>query len=220
EEIPLAAYQRYRLFLQQVQLRRGSQARRYVLKGQLIHLQYLDELRSVFPDARVIWCHRPAEQVVGSLCSLRKSQQEVFLSVAPDRSEVGRGVLKYLSVALGRAGEVLQQAETTEHLVHVQYESLVADPVAVVEKIYESYGWRVSEEHREAMEMYLAEAVAQRSRSEIGKKRYHDASLSSYGLSGPLVRQAFRRHGHAARFSDLRLAFQGTCGVLRHSELQ
>eukprot|EP00913_Durusdinium_trenchii_P000765 g714.t1 len=70
------------------------------------------------------------------------------------------------------------------------------------------------------MEMYLAEAVAQRSRSEIGKKRYHDASLSSYGLSGPLVRQAFRRHGHAARFSDLRLAFQGTCGVLRHSELQ
>eukprot|EP00435_Cladocopium_sp_Y103_P043196 s3247_g12.t1 len=87
EEIPLAAYQRYHLYLQQVQLRRGSMQKRFVLKGQLIHLHYMAQLRSVFPSAHVVWSHRPAEEVVGSLCSLRKSQQEVFLNEAPDKCE-------------------------------------------------------------------------------------------------------------------------------------
>ncbi|CAJ1453849.1 unnamed protein product [Effrenium voratum] len=111
EEISLAAYQRYRAFLQQVQLRRGSERRRYVLKGQLLHLHFLPQLRAVFPDARVIWLHRPAEQVVGSLCSLRRSQQEVFLRRPHDKLEVGRGALRYLSDALERASGALPKNE-------------------------------------------------------------------------------------------------------------
>ena len=222
EEIPLAAYQRYRLYLQQVQLRRGSEEKRFVLKGQLIHLQYLTQLRSVFPEAYVVWSHRPAEEVVGSLCSLRKSQQEVFLDEHPNKQEVGAGVLKYLSDALDRAGEALEQKVTkesiAERLVHVEYESLVADPVRVVEQIYESFGWQMSLEHRQAMEEYLLMSLAERSRALPGKERYHDASLSSYGLSGHLVREFLGRTLHTERFSELSRSF-GNRGVMRHGQL-
>jgi len=222
--IPEAAYEYYRLFLQQVQLRRGTQDQHYVLKGQLLHLQYMSQLRSAFPEARVIWAHRPAEQVVGSLCSLRRSQHEVFLSEGPDLKEVGYGVLSYLSDALTRAGAALEADECNpkaQDLLHVQYESLVANPVAVVEEIYGSWGLKVSPEFREAMEQYLERSHAERSKSAHRRHVFHDASLSRYGLDKELVRGHFTSQGSAAEyFADMGTAFQGTSGVLRHSALR
>mmetsp|Transcript_64885 Transcript_64885/g.152570 ORF Transcript_64885/g.152570 Transcript_64885/m.152570 type:complete len:462 (-) Transcript_64885:115-1500(-) len=213
KEIPLAAYERYRSFLQQVQKRRKSEEKRYVLKGQLLHLQYMAQLRSAFPEAKVIWSHRPVEQVVGSLCSLRRSQQEVFLRDPPDKAEVGRGVLKYLADALERARDALKDEKCKESLIHVRYESLVEDPVAVVEQIYAAWGWQVSEAHRQAMERYLEQSLSQRSRAEGGRSRYHDASLASYGLTEHAVRRHFRQVDFG------RDAFEGSQAVVRHSEL-
>eukprot|EP00930_Biecheleria_cincta_P043113 TRINITY_DN29640_c0_g1_i1.p1 TRINITY_DN29640_c0_g1~~TRINITY_DN29640_c0_g1_i1.p1 ORF type:complete len:493 (+),score=69.76 TRINITY_DN29640_c0_g1_i1:75-1481(+) len=219
--IPMAAYERYRLFLKQVQVRRGSEEKHYVLKGQLLHLQYMAQLKTVFPDARVVWAHRPAEQVVGSLCSLRRSQQEVFLSEPPSLQQVGQGVLSYLSNALQRASRELgmYSKDDAMPLVHVEYKSLVADPVFVVEEIYKSWGWEVSSAHREAMEQYLERSIQERSKGADRREEYHRASLDRYGLTTESVAEHFERLDHGARaFAGIGAAFRGSCGVLKHSD--
>lgn len=203
EDIPTAAYQRYRSFLQQVQVRRGSESQRFVLKGQLVHLQYLAQLRQAFPEAKVVWSHRPVEEVVGSLCSLRRSQLEVFLADSPNKEEVGNGVVKYLFDALQRAREALKDTQC-ESLVHVRYENLVDNPVEVVEDIYASFGWQVSAAHREAMKMYIEQSRTRRKRNQTGRSRYHDASLSSYGLSENMVRRHFSSAGFGNIFDKSR----------------
>lgn len=225
--IPAAAYEGYREFLQQVQVRRDSVERRYVLKGQLLHLQFLEHLRTAFPTAQVVWTHRPAAEVVGSLCSLRRSQHEVLLQGPVDHHKIGHGVLEYLSTALVRAGAALgkdsqapqkEAGTATPPLLHVQYEALVNDPVSVVEAIYENWGWEVKPAHREAMERYLQQSYAERRKDGHGRKRYHDASLGRYGLSREQVHVHFATRGSMVRrFADMRSAFEGSKGVLPHS---
>ncbi|CAE8625043.1 unnamed protein product [Polarella glacialis] len=220
EAIPQGAYHRYRLFLQQVQMRRGSQEQHYVLKGQLLHLQYLAQLQSAFPDARVVWTHRPAAQVVGSLCSLRRSQLAVFLKDEPVLEEVGAGVLQYLSDALTRAAAALEaEKHWGKEPLHVQYEALVQNPVAVVEQIYASWGRSVSDAHREVMERYLERSLEDRGRAGKDRAKYHDASLETYGLSKELVRSHFSSGSSSNCFADIGALFQSTGGVLRHSDL-
>lgn len=219
--IPIAAYDRYRLFLKQVQMRRGSEKKHYVLKGQLLHLQYMAQLKTVFPDAHIVWAHRPAEQVVGSLCSLRRSQQEMFLSELPQLQEVGQGVLSYLSDALQRASKEIGAwaKDDAMPLVHVEYKSLVADPVSAVEEIYKCWGWKVSPSHREAMKQYLERSLRERSERSDRRADYHHASLDRYGLTTESVAEHFERLDPLTRvFTDIGASFRATRGVLKHTE--
>ncbi|MEJ8671344.1 sulfotransferase [Streptomyces sp. MS1.AVA.1] len=50
-------------------LQYGRPRRRWILKSPL-HLGNLDALRTVFPDATIVWCHRDPVTAVASFCSL------------------------------------------------------------------------------------------------------------------------------------------------------
>lgn len=221
--IPEEAYGSYRQFLQQVQVRRDSSEKRYVLKGQLLHLQYLEALCSVFPDAKLVWTHRPPSEVVGSLCSLRRSQHEVLTAHPVDPNDVGRGTLEYLSGALVEASRALEHPclqagpASADKLLHVQYQTLVADPIRIVEAVYESWGWQVSPAHRDAMERYLDKSYQMRSRRGKDRSLFHDASLERYGLTAEEVDQHFVARG-VASIASMGSVFNGSAGVVRHSE--
>jgi len=221
-EIPEGAYSNYRVFLQQVQARRGSVGQHYVLKGQLLHLQYLDALRCTFPEARIVWTHRPPAEVVGSLCSLRRSQQEIFTKGPVNLAEVGQGVLDYLSGALEQAQKALAKpAQTTVEapVMHVHYEALVKDPIRTVEELYMSWGWEVSPAHRAAMEAYLTRSLDSRAKKGKDRAHYHDAKLERYGLSLEKVSAHFAVQGVEHLASVATTAFHNTSGVVPHSKV-
>lgn len=211
------AYLRYRQFLQQVQVRRGTTGRHYVLKGQLLHLQYLEALLQAFPDARLVWTHRPPEEVVGSLCSLRRSQQEIFTSCDVDLREVGQGALEYLSDALVGARDALAsrgaQGAGPQTLAHVHYDALVKQPIQVVEELYRSWGSEVSPAHREAMESYLAASLESRSRAKKERGLYHKPDLAMYGLSPEAVHRHFEGRG-VQGLAEMAGTFAGSRGVV------
>ncbi len=88
-------YQRHRRNLQLIGL--NDPEKRWVLKNPS-HLFALDALFATYPDALVIQCHRPAETIMASMCSLAQHTTEGWSQhassvrpSAPIRWRHGRG---------------------------------------------------------------------------------------------------------------------------------
>ncbi|QIK68684.1 sulfotransferase [Nocardioides sp. HDW12B] len=174
------AYARYRRNLQLIGL--NDPGRRWVLKNPS-HLDALDALMAVFPDALVVQTHRDPVTCVGSACSLAatttRGWSEVFVG-----ERLGRDVLASLS----REAEVFAEARgryDAAQFVDVAYDDLVGDPVGTVRGVHDAFDlpWdddvasAVAEEHR-------------RSREGPRAPRHH-YDLADYGLTAEQVRAAF-----------------------------
>jgi len=77
----IRSYQYYRLQLQLLTWK--FPGRRLILKSPM-HLQSLNTLFQVFPDASVIWCHRDPRSVVPSWCKLNRIDGEIYNSVSSE----------------------------------------------------------------------------------------------------------------------------------------
>ena len=71
-------YQRHRKNLQLIGL--NEPEKRWVLKNPS-HLFALDALFATYPDALVVQCHRPAETIMASMCSLAQHTTEGWSNV-------------------------------------------------------------------------------------------------------------------------------------------
>ncbi|MDF3143828.1 sulfotransferase, partial [Streptomyces sp. T21Q-yed] len=81
-------------------LQHGRPRRRWILKSPM-HLGNLDALRTVFPDATIVWCHRDPVTVVASFCSL--IEHGMAVSTRPlDLHRIGTLWLDLLSHAMTR----------------------------------------------------------------------------------------------------------------------
>jgi hypothetical protein len=122
-----ASYEYYRRQLQVLSWK--FPGRRLILKSPM-HLQSLDALFRVLPDARVVWCHREPRNVVLSWCHLNRIDGEIYNDASADGARrLGPSVLHWLGTELDRALDVLP-ALPAEQVAHVSYRESVADPVA------------------------------------------------------------------------------------------
>ncbi|MGE0221336.1 sulfotransferase family protein [Mycolicibacterium sp.] len=173
-------YQRHRRNLQLIGL--NDREKRWVLKNPS-HLFALDALLATYPDALVIQCHRPAETIMASMCSLAQHTtagwSEVFVgdTIGADSLETwSRGLERFQAV---RAGHDPAQ------FYDMDYFELIADPVSTVEGIYRYFGIEMTEAARAAM-------VASHAESQQGPRApKHTYSLDDYGLSTEQVRARF-----------------------------
>ena len=174
------AYERYRRNLQLIGL--NDVGRRWVLKNPS-HLDALDALMTVFPDALVVQTHRDPVTCVGSACSLAATSTRGWSDVFVGE-RLGRDVL----TALSREAEVFAEARSrydSAQFVDVEYADLVADPVGTVHGVYDAFGlpWddtvagAVTEEHRRSREGPRAPR--------------HTYDLADHGLTESQVRSAF-----------------------------
>ncbi|MEV0176872.1 sulfotransferase [Streptomyces sp. NPDC050803] len=161
-------------------LQYGRPRRRWVLKSPM-HLEHLPALRTVFPDATIVWTHRDPVTVMASFCSL--VEHGMGLSVRPlDLHGIGATWLELL----GRSAErgIAARADIPpESLVDVPYSWLGADPATGgVPKLYAAVGarWTDAEAAR------LPGVVARPKGS-----RPHRYDLSRYGLTRADVETAF-----------------------------
>ena len=100
--------------------------KQWVLKCRL-HMMCIDEIKSIYPDSKLIWCHRHPCSTVPSLCSFLKGcHQTYFEDSCFDDFTLGQVVKKttenWLKFA-PKSGLLCQ---------HVMYNKLTENPIEVI----------------------------------------------------------------------------------------
>ena len=130
-----AAYRYYKKVLSYLysQHRQG----RWILKTPQ-HMEHLNELFAVFPDARVIQTHRDPVRVIASFCSMIAHAYGIF-SDEVDPAEIGRHWSAKAVLMVKRSLEA-RENYPPDRFIDIAYRDIVDDPESAVRKIYETLG--------------------------------------------------------------------------------
>ncbi len=167
-------YDWHKRHLQTLQWVAGRPTTRWVVKAPS-HLSALPLLFATYPDARVVISHRDPLRVVGSLADLMATlhwmhSDQVDYDVLVEFLAMGLELQMDAVTAERDAGEI-----PDGQITDVRYQDLIADPTAVVEQLYSSWGLDISDEFRSRLESYLAARHTNRARG-------HDYSFADTGL--------------------------------------
>jgi hypothetical protein len=178
----LPAYRYMKKLLQLLQWQRPG--KRWVLKSPH-HLEYLDALVTVFPEARIIHTHRDPAVTQASFCSMIAHGRGVF-SDAVDPEEIGREWLRKVGRLVKRALEARRRLGE-DRFLDVYYRDLVRDPMRQIERVYGFIGLSLSGETREKIEL---------ARSSNVRHRYgiHNYRLEDFGLTRKMVAEEFAEY--------------------------
>jgi hypothetical protein len=173
-------YQRHRRNLQLIGL--NEPEKRWVLKNPS-HLFALDALFATYPDALVIQCHRPAETIMASMCSLAQhttdgwSQRFVGETIGADALETwSRGLERFNAV---------RATQNPAQFCDVDYVELFRDPIGTVATIYQHFGIELTDDARAAIEATDEES------KQGPRAPKHEYSLADYGLTTDQVKERF-----------------------------
>jgi len=176
-----ASYQRHRRNLQLIGL--NDPEKRWVLKNPS-HLFALDALFANYPDALVIQCHRPAETIMASMCSLAQHTTAGWSNTFVGAT-IGADSLDTWSRGLERFNAV-RANQNPDQFYDVDYSRLIRDPLGAVDDIYSHFGIEMTDEARAAIE-------ATHEQSKRGPRApKHTYSLADYGLTEDQVKDRFR----------------------------
>jgi hypothetical protein len=185
------AYRFHRRFLQHLQHHASPRANppRWVLKCP-DHLFALEAIRSVYPDARLVFVHRDPVKVLLSVAKLTEVVRRPFTRRL-DRGEIGQEEsLRWLE-GTQRMVSVGDDAGLPESVCHVHYLDLVSDPVSTVEQVYGHFGMALPSAAARGMERH----VAAQPNGGYGRHAYH---FEDHGLDADTERNKFR--GYMLRF--------------------
>jgi hypothetical protein len=173
------AYEYHRQFLQHLQFRRA--ARRWVLKAPT-HMFALPALLSVYPDALFVQTHRTPVEAMASVSSLVTILRSAFSDLV-DPFTVCREAIHYWSTTVNK---FLSERDrlANNRICDLQFDQICREPMAAVRQIYDHFGWSLSKETQERMDVLVAGHV----RRQPGNHRYH---LSQFGSSAEEVLKAF-----------------------------
>jgi hypothetical protein len=173
------AYRGYRRTLQYLQWQRPGGP--WVLKTPH-HMEHLDVLLEIFPDARVLQTLRDPAKVLASFCSMMAHSRGVF-SDGVDPHEVGRHWL-HKARRMVDCAVAVRRGPHADRFLDVHYAELVADPLGRLERVYDWLGDPLTAEARAAMERWVRENPQHKH----GKHRYR---LEDFGLDREEVGQTF-----------------------------
>lgn len=179
------AYRLYKTQLQLLAIEDAEPSRRWVLKCPA-HLGFIDDLTSVFPDAKLIWTHRDPAQALPSLGSMFRTFADMCERQPCNLHDIGAEQLQFWSACVKQAAVVLRNRR--DGVAHVKYQDLVQQPLATVERLYNELGLTVSDEFRAKVSDYLHRNRAKRDKIPHHIKRFHNYTLQEYGLSKEEIR--------------------------------
>lgn len=168
----------------------GAANKRWVLKSP-DHVQGLEALFAVFPDALIVQTHRNPIEVVRSSIHLTQVLQRLYVRPG-DRRQIARREAQVLAERMERFMLFRDgHPELASRFIDLNYSDMVADPLAAVHRIYRR------------LEMPLAEAAADRMRRLVStRSRYprrpRAATPSVAGLE--VAREARRFNRYCLRF--------------------
>jgi len=181
------AYRFHRRFLQHLQ--HQDAGGRWVLKCP-DHLFALDAIRSVYPDARLVFVHRDPVKVLLSVAKLTEVLRRPFTRRI-DPHEIGRQESSRWLLGTQQMVAVGDDAGLREPVHHVLHRDLVQNPVGTVAALYRHFGLTLTP----AMAAAVAQYAEQRPTGGYGPRDYR---FEDHGLDGALEREKFR--GYMDRF--------------------
>ena len=169
----------------------GAAPQRWILKSPE-HVFSFDALARVFPDAMLVLAHRDPGHVLVSAARLTELLRAPF-TAAIDRREIGRKVADYWQDGMRRMVKFADDPTfpLRSRIAHVNYRSLVADPVGNVAQIYNAFGLEFSREARAA----ITAKVVQAPNGGYGVNRYRP---HEFGIDPGRERE--RASGYMERF--------------------
>ena len=174
------AYERHKQVLQILQRRTGPA--HWVLKSP-VHLQNLDALRAVYPDARLAFTHRDPLTVLASASSLVANLRWVH-SDHVDLAEIGR----YHEHLFQRSLDRLATMDLSGLRVHHgHYADFLAQPLETVRGFYDGLGLTLTPDTEARMRRHLDERPQ-------GRHGEHTYSFDELGLDREEVAARFDRY--------------------------
>ncbi|HTH28635.1 MAG TPA: sulfotransferase [Sphingobium sp.] len=148
------------------------------------HVDNLDSLFTVFPDAKVIQTHRDPARAVPSLCSLLMKNHRV-MEDGPDDVRARLMCVRETEKWAGaiRRAEPVRQAHAGQ-ILDVVHRDFHAAPMATIERIYAFAGLKLTPQVRAAMEARIAQAPE----TSHGEHRY---AIADYGMTEDAIRERF-----------------------------
>jgi hypothetical protein len=162
----------YRYFRRIIQLLLWQRPGRWLGKTPH-HLENLDVLLDVFPDAKIIHTHRDPVRVVASFCSMMAHGRALF-SDRVDPREVGAQLGDKAVRAVTRAMEVRDRAAPHTFL-DVAYADALVDPLKEIRRIYDFLGRCLAPATELSMQRWLAA-------NPQDKRGVHRYRLEDFGL--------------------------------------
>jgi Sulfotransferase family len=179
----LAAYRFHKRFLQHLQHQDG--VGRWVVKCP-DHLFALDEIRTVYPDARLVFVHRDPVKVLLSVAKLTEVLRRPFTRRI-DPHEIGAQESDRWLHGTREMIAVGDDAGLPEPVHHVQHKDLVDDPVGTVATLYRHFGLTLAPPVAAAVGQY----ARQRPNGGYGPRAYR---FEDHGLDEGLEREKFRSY--------------------------
>lgn len=179
------AYAFHREFLQFLQYKHGSH--RWVLKSP-DHVFAVDGIRFAYPDAKIIVTHRDPSQVIPSVAAQTMVLHGLFSDAARLKEIFQKVHCRWIKGSQQIMKMTNDKGQDPSRITHVFYRDLVANPLRVVKKLYDSLGLVLSDEAKERMRRYLSNAQTGRYRgnryqkavSEIKSKESLRTSFKDY----------------------------------------
>ena len=145
------AYARHRDILKLIQS--PTPERRWLLKYPA-HMRHLEILLEIYPDACIVQTHRDPARVLPSVCSLVAGWRGIYED-SVDRRGLGHWQLDMYAGMVGHAMAV-RDASDRARFFDVAFAELVADPLAVVTRMYRHFGLPLSERAERRMRAWHA----------------------------------------------------------------
>lgn len=181
-------YREYRAWLQVLQA--AHPGRRLVLKAPE-HTGGLAALLRAVPEARPIQLHRDPVTAFASFASLSRTTQGLTTG-ALDTAQNAATNLRLLS---GTAERNLSDRDAHPNAVlDIWYDDLVADPAAVVRRVYGHYGLTFTDAYQQRFSRYLTG-------NPQGKHGAHRYATGDLGLSDAAVRERFAAYNERFGFA-------------------
>lgn len=121
------------------------------------HLQALEDLLSVYPDALIIHVHRNPIDALLSACSYKYHLRGLY-SDKVNAESIGREQLEYWARTLKKTARTRMQLSEKQHqFIDIQFEEITNNPISVVEQIYSNFDINLSTASRNRMQTYLSE---------------------------------------------------------------
>ena len=175
------AYTYHRHFLEHLQSKHMKD--RWVLKSP-VHLRTLDALLTEYPDARIIFTHRDPAKIVPSLASL----YYVIHGLASDSVDphaLGQQTTAWWADALDQATAAREKhSDKAGQFMDVQFEEIVADPVAVLGRAYQRFDIPWSADIEGRMRSFLEN-------NPRGKHGSHSYEIEDFGMTLGQIRERF-----------------------------
>ena len=184
------AYRFHKRFLQHLQHQSKDDPERveWVLKCP-DHVFALDAIRTVYPDARIVFVHRDPLKVLPSVAKLTEILRQPFTE-SQDRSEIGaqvtnrwhQGVEAMMGAADCNAGAAI---------CNIQYRDLTSDPLGTISRLYAHFGMHLGDDAVRG----IASEMNREARGGYGRNVYR---FADHGLDARRERGFFA--GYMQRF--------------------